>query len=45
MGFGFLDVHKITDRGDGFSNLVWHIDSNHLSPEGIQEAWRTSFFD
>ena len=38
-GFGFLDVHKLTDRGDGFSNSVWHIDSNHLSPDGMLEAW------
>ena len=39
-GFEFLDVHKLTDRGDGFSNAVWHIDNNHLSPEGFLEAWR-----
>ena len=38
-GFGFLDVHKLTDRGDGFSNAIWHIDSRHLSPEGMLEAW------
>ena len=36
---GFLDVHKLTDRGDGFSNNVWHIDNNHISPEGMIEAW------
>jgi hypothetical protein len=39
-GFEFLDLHKFTDRGDGFSNNVWHLDGNHLSPEGMQEAWR-----
>ena len=39
-GFEFLDVHKLTDRGDGFSNGVWHMDENHLSPEGFLEAWR-----
>ena len=39
-GFDFLDVHKLTDRGDGFSNAIWHIDDYHLSPDGIQEAWR-----
>ena len=38
-GFEFLDVHQFTDRGDGFSNAVWHIDSTHLSPEGFMEAW------
>lgn len=40
MGFGFLDVYKLTDRGDGLSNAIWHIDNNHLSPEGIQKAWK-----
>ena len=39
-GFEFLDVHKLTDRGDGFSNAVWHIDNFHLSPAGFIEAWR-----
>ena len=39
-GFEFLDLHKLTDRGDGFSNGIWHIDKYHLSPEGMQEAWR-----
>ena len=38
-GFDFLDVHKLTDRGDGFSNGSWHIDYHHLSPEGFLEAW------
>ena len=40
-GFGFLDVHKLTDRGDGFSNALWHIDDFHLTPDGVLEAWRT----
>ena len=40
MGFGFLDVYKLTDNGDGFSNNIWHIDAIHLSPEGMCEAWR-----
>jgi hypothetical protein len=39
-GFEFLDLHKFTDRGDGFSNNAWHLDGSHLSPEGMQEAWR-----
>lgn len=38
-GYGFLNVHKLTNRGDGLSNAIWHIDEYHLSPEGIQEAW------
>jgi tetratricopeptide (TPR) repeat protein len=40
--FNFLDVHTITDRGDGFSNAKWHIDTHHISPEGMREAWRVS---
>tara|TARA_B100001250_G_scaffold134910_1_gene115361 strand:- start:690 stop:2879 length:2190 start_codon:yes stop_codon:yes gene_type:complete len=39
-GLEFLDVYKLTDRGDGFSNALWHIDKIHLSPEGFLEAWR-----
>lgn len=38
-GFRFLDVHQLTDRGDGFSNGEWHIDPVHLSPSGFLEAW------
>ena len=37
--FGFLDLHKLTDRGDGISNKTWHIDDYHLSPDGMIEAW------
>jgi tetratricopeptide (TPR) repeat protein len=39
-GFGFLDTHQLTNKGDGMSNGSWHIDHYHLSPEGMQEAWR-----
>ena len=39
VGFGFLDVHKLTDNGNGFSNNIWHIDTNHLSPGAMQKAW------
>ena len=39
-GFRFLDTHQITNNGDGMSNGSWHIDYYHLSPEGMQEAWR-----
>jgi tetratricopeptide (TPR) repeat protein len=42
-GFGFLDLHKLTDRGDGFSNTVWHIDDFHISPDGMLEAWRAYY--
>ena len=37
--FGFLDLHKLIDRGDGFSNSIWHTDAHHISPEGMLEAW------
>ncbi|MDC6484637.1 tetratricopeptide repeat protein [Methylophilaceae bacterium] len=40
IGFSFLDVYKLSDRGDGFSNLIWHLDSSHLSPEAMKEAWQ-----
>lgn len=35
----FLDVYTLTNRGDGFSNAKWHLDSYHLSPDGMLEAW------
>ena len=45
IGFGFLDVYKLTDRGDGLSNQSWHIDQYHLSSEGVHEAWRIHSFN
>ena len=39
-GFGFLDTHQLTNKGDGTSNGFWHLDDTHLSPEGMLEAWR-----
>jgi tetratricopeptide (TPR) repeat protein len=39
-GFEFLDLHTLTDRGDGYSNGIWNIDEHHLSPAGMLEAWR-----
>ena len=38
-GLNFLDVYTLTNRGDGFSNAKWHLDSYHLSPDGMLEAW------
>ena len=43
IGFRFLDLYTLTDRGDGLSNQSWHIDEYHLSPEGLNEAWRIHF--
>ena len=39
QNFDFLDLHKLTDRGDGMSNQIWHLDDIHLSPKGMQKAW------
>ena len=38
-GFGFLDLYKLTNRGDGFSNQLWHLDSIHLTSDAMLEAW------
>ena len=43
LGFEFLDLHSLTDRGDGYSNGIWNIDEYHLSPDGMLEAWRRHF--
>ena len=40
LGFGFLDLHQLTDNGEGFSNELWHVDAHHITPTGIQEAWQ-----
>ncbi|MDB9844066.1 tetratricopeptide repeat protein [Porticoccaceae bacterium] len=39
-GFRFLDTYQLTNKGDGLSTGFWHMDDYHLSPEGMQEAWR-----
>ena len=44
-GFGFLDTHQLTNKGDGLSNGSWHIDGYHLSPEGMREAWKRYVFE
>ena len=43
IGCRFLDLFTLTDRSDGLSNQSWHIDEYHLSPEGMNEAWRIHF--
>ena len=42
-GYKFLDLHELTNRGDGFSNSIYHIDEYHLTPEGFLEAWKRNF--
>jgi tetratricopeptide (TPR) repeat protein len=39
----YLDLHSLTDRGDGFSNNKHHIDAHHLSRQAMTEAWKTKF--
>lgn len=42
-GFEFIDLHAHTNRGDGRSNSMFHIDEHHLSPEAIIEYWTNNF--
>ena len=44
-GFRFLDTYQLTNNGDGLSTGFWHMDDYHLSPEGMQEAWRRYTFE
>ena len=37
--FNFLDLYSLTNDGEGFSNGLWHIDTHHVSPSGMLEAW------
>ena len=43
FGFEFIDLHAHTNRGDGRSNSLFHIDEHHLSPEAIVEYWSKNF--
>lgn len=38
-GMGFLDVYALTERGDGVANGDWHMDTHHLSPSALVEAF------
>jgi tetratricopeptide (TPR) repeat protein len=35
----FLDVYTLTECGDGVTNGSWHIDTHHLLPEAVIEAF------
>lgn len=35
----FLDVFNLTNRGDGFTNGEYHLDSHHLRPDAMQIAF------
>ena len=38
-GMGFLDVYALSDRGDGIASGDWHMDTHHLSPGAVAEAF------
>ena len=38
-GMGFLDVYALTDRSDGIASGDWHMDTHHLSPSALVEAF------
>lgn len=39
----FLDVFALTDRGDAISNARWHVDSYHLRPDALFEAFANGY--
>jgi len=44
LGFHFLDVHLLTSQKYDNLDMNWHIDSYHLSPSAIREAF-VNFFE
>ena len=36
----FLDIYQLTNRGDGLSNEIWHMDDYHLKPIGVVQAFK-----
>jgi len=38
-GFGFLDVHALTNNGHDISNQLWHLDAYHLLPNAFGVAF------
>jgi hypothetical protein len=44
-GTGFLDVYGLTDRGDGVASGAWHIDTHHLEPFAIAQAFEHHYFE
>lgn len=39
FGFNFIDIHALTNDGNGSSNKLWHIDMFHISSSAMVEAW------
>ena len=44
FGYSFLDLYSLTDRGDGFSNGIYHLDTHHLTQEAMLVAWKSYLF-
>lgn len=42
-GMGFLDLHGLTDAGEGQANGYWHIDAVHLRLDAYLEAFKHRF--
>ena len=37
----FLDLYKLTNKGDGTSNAQWHLDYFHLKSQATREAFKS----
>lgn len=44
LGMDFLDIYKMTNRGDGISNKLWHLDEHHLLPRAVEVAFDKFLF-
>lgn len=42
-GMDFLDVFTMTNSGNGISNGQWHLDSTHLRPDAVVEAFEKHY--
>lgn len=42
IGQHYLDIHSLTNRGDGFSNNKYHVDGYHLSRDAMIKAWKSN---
>jgi tetratricopeptide (TPR) repeat protein len=38
-GMDFLDVYALTDGGNGIATGAWHLDTHHLLPNAVAEAF------
>lgn len=44
LGMDFLDIYEMTNRGDGISNKLWHLDEHHLLPCAVEVAFDKFLF-